>query len=103
MVRAARKTHSSLIPEGFSSIQEIPNDLLMAIDHASRILDWQENLPEDEMPPHWMWPYEELLNEWFDEVKAKRDEKYGNHGGDTVAPMEQNALAKGKRAELKRG
>lgn len=81
---------------------EVPNDFLMAVEHAARICDWQENLPEDEMPPFWMWPFEDALTEWFDEVAQKRKEKYGaTDTGDSFADMEQNALAKGKRSELR--
>jgi hypothetical protein len=64
------------------------------------ILSWQENLPDDEMPPEWMWPLDHELVGWFDEVQRKRDERYGNHDGDsddTVVPMMNNQLAAARR------
>ncbi len=71
----------------------------MAIEHAHRILDWQENLTEDEMPPHWMWIFEDELKIWFEEVEAKRKDKYGggDDSGDSSVPMMTNDLAKDRR------
>ena len=51
------------------------------------VLDWQENLPSNEMPPEWMWPFAERLTDWFKEVKRKRDEKYGNDSVDDDSDM----------------
>jgi hypothetical protein len=42
------------------------------ISHAHRVLDWYENLASDDMPEEWMWPFSECLNEWFDEVRARK-------------------------------
>lgn len=73
----------------------------MAIEHANTVLDWQENLTDDEMPPEWMWHLDSELSSWFDEVKRKRDDRYG--GGDrdddrpTTVPLMENELAKGRR------
>jgi hypothetical protein len=64
------------------------------------IVSWQENLPDEEMPPEWMWPLDHELVLWFDEVKRKRDEKYGRHDDDDdrdEVPMMSNALAAEKR------
>lgn len=70
----------------------------MAIEHAHRILDWQENLIKDEMPPRWMWPFEDELEIWFEEVERKREERYGGKGGsDDSVPMMSNELSKGRR------
>jgi hypothetical protein len=46
-----------------------------AIGHANRVIDWLENIPSEDMPPEWMWPFTEELNDHFDEVKAKRGSK----------------------------
>lgn len=70
----------------------------MAIAHAHRVLDWQENLPSDEVPPSWMWPFEDELEIWFDQVEEKREDKYGRKsGGDETVPLMSNELAKGRR------
>lgn len=71
----------------------------MAVEHASRVCDWQENLQQDEMPPEWMWPFSDELDEWFEEVDRRRKEKYGSRddSGDTETPMMRNELAEGRR------
>ena len=61
------------MPSGCGSIEDIPVDLFRAIQHAERIVSWQENLMDDEMPPRWMWPFEEKLSSWFEDVKSKRN------------------------------
>lgn len=71
----------------------------MAILHAQNVLHWQENLFDDDMPPEWMWPLSEELDEFFEGVMARRKERYGG-GREPVedAPgMEQNELTRGKR------
>jgi hypothetical protein len=50
--------------------------------HVDRILNWQENLASEEMPPAWMWSLDDDLEDWFDRVKADRDEKYGRNSSD---------------------
>lgn len=76
----------------------MPADLVVAVQHAYRILSWQENLTDEEIPPEWMWPLEWELERWFDEVKFKREERYGRTDrGDTVAPMMANEYAQGRR------
>lgn len=70
---------------------------MLAIEHAHRVLDWQENLSSEEMPPRWMWPYESELEIWFDEVEDKRKQKFGGSGSDDAVPMMTNELARGKR------
>lgn len=73
----------------------------MAIQHAHQVLDWNENLLEDEMPPEWMWPLDHELVPWFDDVKRKREEKYGTSSDSGSAretvPLMDNALTEGKR------
>lgn len=72
---------------------------MRAVNHALRILEWQENLSEDEMPPEWMWPIEDALTSWFEKVKEDREKKYGSKStssGDESAAMMQNEYAKGR-------
>lgn len=71
---------------------------MYSVQHANRVLDWQENLSGDELPPSWMWPFEDELDIWFDGVDRARKEKYG--GGtsrDEDVPQMQNELAAGRR------
>lgn len=83
-----------------TSIEDVPLDLMRAISHANKILDWYENLMEKDIPPEWMWSFDDLLNDWFDEVKERR-----GTGGDpdkeadnrTVVPLMENEEAKGRR------
>lgn len=65
---------------GCERIEEVPADLMLAIEHAHRVLTWRENLPDDEMPPSWMWHLESELDSWFANVEEKRKNK--NDGGD---------------------
>lgn len=39
------------------------------------ILGWFENLPKDEIPPRNLWWSGELLDQWFEDVRARRDKK----------------------------
>jgi len=73
---------------------------MRAIDQANRILDWQENLSKDEVPPEWMWPFDEELKAWFEEVDRKRSEKFGggSSSGDIDGPSMSNQLAEEMRA-----
>lgn len=77
----------------------MPHELVMAIEHSHRILDWQDNLVSEEIPPQWMWPFEEELQIWFQQVEEKRNERNGRSGdnGDTNVPMMSNDMAKGRR------
>jgi hypothetical protein len=75
--------------------------LLQAIEHASRICDWQENYAQDEMPPVWMWPFEDELEIWFEEVENKRKERFGTpgssgdeDGGDMMANEHELAVGR---------
>lgn len=54
------------------------------------------------MPPEWMWALDDPIEEWFDEVEATRNDKYGRSNEsssrhDTTVPMMSNALAKGRK------
>lgn len=68
------------------------------MQHAYRILHWQENLLEEEMPPRWMWPFEEELQLWFERVDRERRSKYGGDSSDDEegGVMMGNELAKGR-------
>lgn len=89
------------MPKGITSIEDIPWDLTCALRHADQILDWHENLPEDELPPEWMWRFDAELNDWFDQVKEKRDEKYGSRSDDREqVPLMDNEYTAGLRKEL---
>lgn len=67
---------TDMIPEGLD-LNTIPNDLFIAIEHALRILNWQENLTKDECPPRWMWTLDWEIEEWFKKIQIERDRKYG--------------------------
>lgn len=68
----------------------MPADLMRAIAHANRVLDWMDNLAEEEMPPEWMWPFDEEINSHLDQVMQDRKDKYSNpspSGGDDGTMM----------------
>jgi hypothetical protein len=87
-----------LWPKGVDSIDEVPADLMRAITHAFRILDWYENLMEEEQPPEWMWPFEDELEIWFEDVQRARADKHSGGGGsdDVAVPLMGNELATGR-------
>lgn len=78
----------------------MPIDLLRAIEHAQTVLNWQENLMSDEMPPEWMWTVDHELEAWFDRVEDDRKKKYGG-GKEGLDPDDEgvvtNELAAGRR------
>lgn len=94
----ARKTGvgSSLYPNGVTSIEEVPMDLMRAITHASKVLDWYENLEEKHIPPEWMWQFDERLHEHFEQVRAE-SEKPEDRDDRTVVPLMENEEAQGRR------
>lgn len=89
MVRSVQKNGngSFLYPKGIDTIDEVPWDLTYAISHANKVLSWQENLSSDEMPPSWMWPFDEELELWFEDVERLREEKYSGNGSEEPADM----------------
>lgn len=46
-----------------------------------------------------MWPFEDELESWFEEVELQRKERFGGGSSSepTDVPMTQNELAKGRR------
>lgn len=70
----------------------------MAVSHALTVLRWQENLFDGEIPPEWMWPLDDQLEEWFEAVTRARKEKAGVDDDLEDAPdMMQNSLVAGRR------
>lgn len=64
---------------------------MAAISHAMRILNWRENLPDDEMPPEEIWMHEDELEKWFEEVSEKRNSRFGgSSSNDVEVPMMSN-------------
>lgn len=71
----------------------MPADLLRAVEHAHFICSWQENLPEDEQPPEWMWSLDHELADWFDQLDRKRNNERDS-GRDTTVPLMDNELSR---------
>lgn len=56
-----------------------------------------DELPSEEQPPKSIWLDQDRLQEWFDAVRKRRDEKYGTDSaekGQIEDPVD-NAAAKG--------
>lgn len=91
MARVARSNVAMLLPEGCERLDDASYELNMAIQHANAILSWFENLPSDEQPPTWMWPFSDEISEHFDAVKRDRESRYG--GGDNYSDLDENEMA----------
>ena len=84
-----------LLPEGCGTIANMPADLMLVIDHSLRILNWQENLLEDEMPAKWMWHLDSELETHFAIVKENRNKKSTSSSSTDEMPddWEENSYA----------
>lgn len=98
MVRTAKSCGdaTTLWPTGIDRAVDVPCDLVAAIGHAQMILSWHENRPAKEIPPEWMWPFDGLLEDWFNKVDEERKDKSSSSSDDDSAPMMQNQLTKGR-------
>jgi hypothetical protein len=78
MVSIAKSTSTNafIYPE-INNITTMPHDLHSAVEHALRIISWQENLSSDEMPPRWMWNLDWEIDAHFERVDSARKTKYG--------------------------
>lgn len=63
---------TTLIPDGYNKLMDVPWTIMYAIQYAMMILSWS-SLPEDERPPKEIWRNDEKLKEWF---KGINDRKY---------------------------
>lgn len=88
-------------------IKDAPYDIVMAVNTGLSVIAWAENLPRDEQPPRSIWWSEELLDKWFRDVRARREEKYGrgrsrrsSYEESTDVPMSQNELAAQYRQQM---
>jgi hypothetical protein len=89
---------SALWPKGTKTIEEVPFELVMALEHANMVCSWQESLAPEETPPQWMWPFDQELEAWFDRVDEQRKQRYGGSGSSSSESegMMRNELAKGR-------
>jgi hypothetical protein len=56
----------------------------------------RRTLFSEDMPPEWMWPYDDALEEWFDQVDRRRKDRAGRPDEDEEPDdMMQNQLTKG--------
>lgn len=51
---------------------------------------------EDDIPPEWMWPFDEEISKWFDELKEEKANSSGRTEQLTEVPMMENELAAGR-------
>lgn len=76
-------------------IQDAPWDLVEAISGALQVLSWYEHLNKDEVPPRWIWWSGDLLDEWFEDVRKRRESKNkkgSSYERGTEVPMMGNKL-----------
>lgn len=83
-----------LFPDG---IRESAHDFVYCVSEALTVLSWFENLPDDEQPPRHIWWSDEMLSEWFRNVKENRKKEAGpvrrsSYDEATDVPMSENEL-----------
>lgn len=54
----------------------------------------QENLLEEDIPPKWMWPFDEEMEHWFKVADERRNN--GGEAGDEEE-YEENLFARGMK------
>lgn len=88
-VRFARDfgTVDHLLPEGVTSVRELPHTVFNAVVEALVFLGFDELAPEDR-PPKRIWRDGKKLNAWFDEVRRRWK---GDRGGEIDDPVENPA------------
>jgi len=69
-----------------------------AIAHADHILQLQEDLSSDEMPPEWMWPLWWEMERWLNRIVKERAAKYGSDDNADVDWEENELAAEWKKA-----
>lgn len=75
---------------------------MRAVQHAYRVLSWMENYTEDEMPPAWMWEFDDLLDDHFERVRDDRGLGLNDKGKDDDVEVTQNELTAGLRDQLRK-
>lgn len=60
---------------------------MVAVAHASMILDWMDNAPSGDMPPRWMWPHDKATNQHWMQVRADQEAERSGEGR-----MERNEM-----------
>lgn len=84
---------AELLPDGVEDLRDCPHVLFEAIRTALLVLSFDE-LPEDERPARRIWDDGEKLNEWFKDVRRRRDEKYGKDSPGPIEDPVENEAAK---------
>ena len=51
----------------------MPWFLQVAIEQALMILNWYENLPEEEIPPQYLWEDPEGLEQWRQQLRDRKE------------------------------
>lgn len=72
--------------------------MVHAIQHAQTVVNWQENLLEEDTPPEWMWPLDFELEAWFDDVKRRRESRSDQRNDD----LEEPPLVKNPSLKIRR-
>jgi len=66
-----------------------------AVSESLTVLSWFENLPEDEQPPRHIWWSDELVADWFRNVRANRGKKTNKtsfYEQSEDVPMDENEM-----------
>ena len=66
------------------TFEDVPEEFLSALNHAERIVSWESELSQDEMPPVWVRPLWWEMEKWMARVVSERKAKYGGSSGDVT-------------------
>lgn len=84
------------MPDGITSVRDLPWPLFEAVQRGLDILGWIENVPAEDMPARRIWMDNVALSEHFEMVKRRRrqDRDAASKGQEITDPV-MNPAAKG--------
>jgi hypothetical protein len=63
------------------------------------VLNWMENLREEEIPPRWMWHLGHEVGPWFERIREERDR---DASGEAPMSTNQDPTAEAVRKRVRR-
>jgi hypothetical protein len=63
------------------------------------VLSWMEHLSTEELPPQWMWPFDDEIERHFERVRDAR--AHGTSMDEDDGPMLRNEYARNRGAHVR--